>query len=72
MNYWKFNMCSCFNDEFMIMITDFLIRSSILYTYGFHKIFMTHDTVKCKSSINKRLKINEKPTTCNNSPFFFY
>ena len=44
-------MYSVFNDidEFMIMI-DFLIRSSILYKYGFHRIFMTYekDLVKKK------------------------
>ena len=46
-------MYSVFNDidEFMIMI-DFLIRSSILYTYGFHRIFMTHE----KDLVKKRTK----------------
>ena len=50
---WKLNMYSVFNDidEFMIMI-DFLIRSSILYTYGFHRIFMTHE----KDLVKKRTK----------------
>ena len=50
---------SVFNDidEFMIMI-DFLIRSSILYTYGFHRIFMTHekDLVKKKDQIAVKCK----------------
>ena len=52
-------MNSVFNDidEFMIMI-DFLIRSSILYTYGFHRIFMTHekDLVKKKDQIAVKCK----------------
>ena len=54
-------MYSVFNDidEFMIMI-DFLIRSSILYTYGFHRIFMTHekeDQIAVKCNINKLLNV---------------
>ena len=52
-------MYSVFNDidEFMIMI-DFLIRSSTLYTYGFHRIFMTHekDLVKKKDQIAVKCK----------------
>ena len=52
-------MYSVFNDidEFMIMI-DFLIRSSILYTYGFRRIFMTHekDLVKKKDQIAVKCK----------------
>ena len=54
-------MYSVFNDidEFMIMI-DFLIRSSILSTCGFHRIFMTHEKkifkVKKKDQIAVKCK----------------
>lgn len=61
MNYifkknWKLNIYSVFNDEFMIMI-DFLIRSSILYTYGFHRIFMTHEKDLLKKGQNSTWEV---------------